>query len=126
MKTWTLKFASYKSPDDILHHVIDGSKTIETRPVDPSSDHNYANVKPLDTLIFVSKDTDKTVSKTVTKVVVYKSVKEMAETEDVEKIFPGIKKPEYLINLYEELKDKWGEEYRYNLERFGIVAMHFH
>ncbi len=124
MKTWTLKFASYKQPDDILNAIESGLKVIETRPYTPNDSKDYSKIERGDKLIFVSLDTGKKIQKTALGTKVYKTVAEMLQQEDYENIFPGIGSKESLLSVYEEVKEKWGPEYKYNLEHYGIVAIY--
>ncbi len=125
MARWFLRFASYKKKDDIFDFVKSGKKTIETRPYDPTKKRNYALVAPGDTLVFYSLDSKGKFERTATFTHVYPSVAEMVKNEPVGKIFPGIKTPENLLAVYEELKSKWGKSYAYKLEKYGIVAVGF-
>ena len=124
MKIWKLKFASYKTADDILDTIVSGAKKIETRPHTRHEEKNYANIKNGDKLIFVSLDTGEEVEKIAKGCKVYSSVGEMLENENHEEIFPGIGSKEALEQVYEEVKEKWGKEYKYNLETYGIVAIY--
>ncbi|KKQ41402.1 MAG: hypothetical protein US60_C0041G0004 [Microgenomates group bacterium GW2011_GWC1_37_8] len=125
MSKWLLKFASYKQKDDIFNMVKSGEKTIETRPYDPRKKRNYSIVKPGDILIFYSLDSKKRIEKIATFIHIYNSVEEMVRTEPVDNIFPGIKTPENLLKVYEEVKKKWGKSYANKLEKYGIVAIGF-
>jgi len=125
MSKWFLKFASYKEKNDIFKLVISGAKTIETRPFDPRKKRNYSQVKPGDILQFYSLDSKEKIDKVATFTHVYRSVREMTENEPIEKIFPGIKTAEALMNVYDEVKKKWGKDYAYVLEKYGIVAIGF-
>src|SRR3989344_8372134 len=116
MKIWRLNFASYKKTDDILNKIRDGSKKIETRPYTPQEEKNYANIKEGDKLIFKSLDTGIEIEKSAKGCKIYKSVREMLENENYEEIFPGIGSNEALEKVYEEVKEKWGNEYKYNLD----------
>lgn len=124
-KTWTLKFASYKESDDILNTIESGLKVIETRPYTPQDYKDYSKIKKGDRLVFVSLDTDKQIEKTALGAKVYKTVVEMLQNEDYESIFPGIGSKERLLAVFEEVKQKWGSSYQYNLEHYGIVAIYF-
>lgn len=115
-KTWVLRFASYKTPDDILNLIISGNKTIETRP-------NTKNFNVGDKLILVSMTSKRKIEKTINFVHIYKSPEEMLETEDFNKIFPNIGSKEKLLEVYEVAKIKWGKKYKNELEIFGIVAI---
>lgn len=125
MKRWVLKFASYKSPNDIFDKVRSGQKTIETRPRNPNSTKDYSNIQPGDMLVLVSLDTKEQIEKVVTFVHTYDSVEAMARNEDVQKILPGIDTPESLLAMYENVKKKWGHDYARKLEQYGIVAIGF-
>lgn len=125
MAKWFLKFASYKSPNDIFNAVKSGEKTIETRPGNANGKKNYADIKPGDQLIMRSNDTGEELTKVATFVHTYKSVTEMSENEPVAKILPGAKTSEELINVFDKLKKKWGRRYAEKLEKFGIVAIGF-
>lgn len=126
MKIWNLKFASYKTKDDILNFIIDGTKTIETRSRNPNDgDNDYTNIKVGDILKFVSLDTGIELQKTVTFNHVYSSVKDLAKNEDVRKILPSVKNSEEYLKVIEEVKSKWGEKYKYEIENYGIVAIGF-
>src|SRR3989344_9514162 len=120
MSKWFLKFASYKEKNDIFKLVISGAKTIETRPFDPRKKRNYSQVKPGDILQFYSLDSKEKIDKVATFTHVYRSVREMTENEPIETIFPGIKTAEALMNVYDEVKKKWGKDYAYVLEKYGI------
>jgi ASC-1-like (ASCH) protein len=124
MRIWRLKFASYKTPNDILNTIISGAKKVETRPHTPHEEKNYADIKKGDRLIFISLDTDEEVEKIAKGCKVYKSISEMLENENYEDIFPGIGSKENLEKVYQEVKEKWGKEYKYNLETYGIVAIY--
>jgi ASC-1-like (ASCH) protein len=125
MPRWYLKFASYKTPNDIFNAVKTGDKTIETRPGNAKGKKNYADIKPEDILIMRSNDTGEELAKVVTFVHSYKSISEMAENEPVGKIIPGINTTEELVNVFDKLKKKWGRRYTEKLEKFGIVAIGF-
>jgi len=123
MKKWLLRFASYKEPDDIFNCVANGTKTIETRPVNPESKNNYANIKIGDQITILSLETGKTIDKTAKFVHVYKSVDEMINNEEPKAIFPTIKTRDELRKVYDDVKKKWGSEYKRKLETYGIVAI---
>ena len=126
MKTWRLRFASLKTPDDIFNMVIDGSKTIETRSLNPEDGkRDYANVQVGDKLLFCSVASKREVTKDVVFVHPYKSVEEMVKNEDIEKISPGVGSKDNLIKIYEDAKNKWSKKYKYELETYGIVAIGF-
>ena len=126
VKTWRLRFASLKTPDDIFNLIVDGSKSIETRPRNPEDGkRDYPNVQVGDKLLFCSVASGREILKEVTFVHPYKSVGEMLENEDYEKIFPGISSKENLSDFYEVAKKKWGKKYKYELEHYGIVAIGF-
>ncbi len=120
---WVLKFASYKSKDDIFNAVVKGKKTIETRPRNPGSRKDYSKIKVGDVLALVSLDSGREIEKTVTFVHTYKFVKEMAENEPAGKIFPGVSTSAELEEVFEEFKKKWGRSYAQKLEKYGIVAI---
>ncbi len=124
MKTWNLKFASYKKTDDILETIISGAKKIETRPYTPFEDKNYANIEIGDKLVFKSTDTGKEIEKYAKGCKIYHSVKEMLENESFEDILPGVGSREALESVYEELKEKWGKDYKHALETYGVVAIY--
>lgn len=115
-KIWVLRFASYKTPDDIFNLVLTGQKTIETRP-------NTKDFKVGDKIVFVSMASKRKIEKTINFVNKYKSLKEMVENENIEKIFPGIGLKENLLKFYEDAKVKWGKKYKSDLENFGIIAI---
>lgn len=115
-KTWVLRFASYKTSDDIFNATVDGTKTIETRPA-------TKNFKIGDKLILVSIVTKRKIDKEITFVHKYNTPEEMLDHEDCSKIFPHIGSKENLLKFYEEAKIKWGKKYKDNLEKFGIVAL---
>jgi ASC-1-like (ASCH) protein len=125
MARWILKFASYKKRNDIFDAVKRGEKTIETRSINLAAKRNYSQVKPEDILVMLSLDTKERIEKIVTFVHIYKSVAEMAKKESTEKIIPGVKTSKELIDIFEELKKKWGRSYANKLEKYGIVAMGF-
>lgn len=125
MGKWLLKFASFEKENDIFDAVRSGKKTIETRPLNKQSKRNYSRVKPGDVLIMHSLDTNEKIYKTATYVHVYKSVDEMVENEPVDKIWPGIKTPEELLEIYKKAKKKWGKSYAEKLDKYGIVAIGF-
>ena len=126
MKTWHLKFASYKKPDDIFNLIVNGKKTIETRSRNPEDcDNDYSNIQIGYKLQFRSIASGRTIEKEVIFVHSYKSVEEMAEKEYYENVFPGISSKENLINFYEVAKKKWGKKYKHELENYGIVAIGF-
>lgn len=126
MKTWHLRFASYKKPDDIFDLIVNGKKTIETRSRNPEDgDKDYSNIQIGDKLQFKSVASGRTIEKEVIFVHSYMNVEEMAGKEDYENIFPGIGSKENLINSYEVAKKKWGKKYKYELENYGIVAIGF-
>lgn len=124
MKTWTLKFASYKHPDDILETIENRSKTLETRPYTPHETKDYSMIASGDKLVFKSLDTGREVVRYALGTRVYKSVSDMLEHEDYSKIFPGVESKEKLNAIYEEVKKKWGQEYKDNLEKNGIVVIY--
>ena len=125
-KTWNLKFSSKDKPDDIFDLIVSGNKTIETRSRNPNNEvEDYTNVKTGDILKITSNDTGKEITKIVEFNHVYNSVEEMVANEDVEKILPGIKTKENLLQVYEAVKNKWGEKYKFELENYGIVAIGF-
>ena len=126
MRTWYLKFASKNKPDDIFNMILSGKKIIETRSRNPSDGENdYTNIKPGDILHFKSVDTGKEIEKEVVFNHVYDSVEEMVANEDIEKILPGVGSKENMIRVYDEVKEKWGKKYKYELEHYGIVAIGF-
>lgn len=125
MVTWFLKFASNQTPDDIFNFVVSGLKTIETRPINPNDHPSYVEIKIGDKLVFHSLDSGREIEKNVTFVHIYKSVQDMVISEPVQQILPGIKTPQEMLDVYEQVKQKWGGEYAYNLEHFGIVAIGF-
>lgn len=126
MKTWRLRFASANSPDDIFNLIVDGSKTIETRPRNPEGGkRDYSEVQVGDKLLICSVASGREILKEVTFVHLYESVEKMLEKEAYEKIFPGIGSKERLLEFYEIAKKKWGKKYKHDLETYGIVAMGF-
>jgi ASC-1-like (ASCH) protein len=126
MKTWFLKFASKEQPDDIFDLIISGKKTVETRSRNPNDGENdYTNIKEGDILHIKSLDSGREVYKTVVFNHVYDSVDEMVKNEDVENIFPGVGSKENMLKNYEEVKSKWGQKYKHELENYGIVAIGF-
>ncbi len=125
MAKWVLKFASYRKKNDIFDAVKSGQKTIETRPINLAVKRNYSQVKVGDVLVMVSLKTKEKLEKVVTFAHVYKSVAEMVKEEPVGKIIPGVKTPEELMVIFEELKKKWGRSYANKLEKYGIVAIGF-
>ncbi|MBN1169065.1 hypothetical protein JXA63_04205 [Candidatus Woesebacteria bacterium] len=125
MGKWFLKFASYESPNDIFELVKSGKKIIETRPRNKESSKDYSNIKPGEILVMQSNDTGERIEKTVTFLHKYESVEDLAESEPVNKILPDIKSPEQLIEVFEELKKKWGKRYAEKLEKYGIAAIGF-
>jgi ASC-1-like (ASCH) protein len=120
---WVLKFGAYKDKDDVFEAVAAGEKTIETRPLNPEKKKNYGQIKPGDELVLVSLSSGRKMNKTVKSVRKYKSVEEMAEKEQTEKIFPGVKTAAELVKIFAELKKKWGKEYARKLEKYGIAAI---
>ncbi len=126
MKIWNLKFASYKTIDDIFNMILSGEKTIETRSRNPNDrGDDYAKVKEGDILKIVSLDTGKEIQKTVIFNHVYSSVEDLVNNEDVTKILPSIKDNEEYLTVIEDVKNKWGEKYKYELENYGMVAIGF-
>lgn len=123
MARWVLKFAAWKKKNDVFEMIKSGQKTIEDRPYNPEAKRNYSKIIPGDTLVLMSKDTKEKIEKKASFVHFYKSVAEMAENEAVGKIIPGVKTPEELVGIFEELKKKWGKNYAYKLEKYGIVAI---
>ncbi len=118
MRKWVLKFASYKSPNDIFDAVRNGTKTLETRPNTPK----YSKIKIHDILVCVSLDNGETIEKEVLGVRVYKSIMEMSSSEDSNRIFPSAKSPEKLVNIFESFKRRWGKSYADKLEKYGVVV----
>jgi ASC-1-like (ASCH) protein len=126
MKIWRLRFASLKSPDDIFNLIIDGTKTIETRSRNPDNGkRDYSNVSVGDKLLFCSVASGREIKKEVTFVHPYKSVEEMLDNENFEKILPGVGSKENYLNVIADAKKKWGKKYAYELENYGIIAMGF-
>ncbi len=125
MKTWRLRFASYKTSDDIFDLIISGRKSVETRPRNPGGARDYSNIEIADKLLFCSIVSGREITKEVTFVHPYKSVEDMVEKEDVEKIFPGVGSKKKYLEVIEEVKKKWGKEYAFKLEKYGIVAIGF-
>lgn len=126
MRTWNLKFASNKKPDDIFNFIIDGTKTIETRSRNPDEGKNdYSNVKSGDLLKIKSLDSGREIQKTVIFNHVYSSVEELVKNEDVTKILPSINNNEEFLKVIEEVKNKWGSKYKFELENYGMVAIGF-
>lgn len=123
MAKWVLKFASWKKKNDIFEMVKSGEKTIEDRPYNPEKKRNYSKVKPGDTLVLKSLDTGEKIEKKASFIHVYRSVEKMARNEPVEKIIPGVKSPKDLVEIFEQLKKKWGSNYARKLENYGIVAI---
>jgi ASC-1-like (ASCH) protein len=117
-KKWILKFASYKTPNDIFDALKAGIKTVETRPATPK----YQKIKSGDILVCVSLDTKEKVEKIVLRVRKYNSVKEMAVKEDPNKILPGVKTGEELEKIFKDFKRKWGKSYADKLDRFGVLV----
>jgi ASC-1-like (ASCH) protein len=115
-KTWILRFASYKQPDDIFELVVNGKKTIETRPA--TKDFQVG-----DKLVLVSIQSNKHVKKQASFVHRYKSPEDMVLSENTEFIFPGIGSSNNLLKFYDEAKIKWGKKYKDDLEKYGIVAL---
>lgn len=126
MKIWKLKFASYKEKDDIFNMILSGKKTIETRSRNPNDGENdYSNIKEGDTLEIISLDSGKKIEKVVTFSHVYNSVEELVQHEDVTKILPNISNNDEYLKIIEEVKNKWGEKYKFELENYGMVAIGF-
>lgn len=122
MTVWNLKFSSYKKPNDIFNFLKSGEKTIETRPYNPSKS-DYSKVVPGDVIIFESADNGETTRKVVAFVHLYDSLNKMVSNEPVNKILLGVGSPEKLLKVYDELKDKWGKDYKNALEKYGVVAI---
>ena len=126
MKIWNLKFASNKKPDDIFNYIIDGTKTVETRSRNPGEGENdYSNVKVGDILQIKSLDSGREIQKTVIFNHVYNSVEDLVNNENVTKILPTIKNNNEFLAVIEEVKNKWGEKYKFELENYGMVAIGF-
>lgn len=126
MKVWKLKFASYEKKDDIFDMIVDGTKTIETRSRNPNEGKNdYSNVKTGDILKIKSLDSGREIQKTVVFNHVYSSVEELVKNEDVTKILPSIKNNTEFLEVIEEVKNKWGGKYKFELENYGMVAIGF-
>ncbi len=123
MARWVLKFASWKRSNDIFEAIKLGKTTIETRPNNLEKKRNYSQVKPGDTLILCSLDTEEKIEKKASFVHVYKSIQKMANSEPVNKIIPGVRNPNELVQIFEELKKKWGKDYARKLENYGIVVI---
>jgi len=123
MKKWILKFAFWKTPNDIFEAVKSSRKTIETRPLNPKSTKNYAHMKSEDQVEIVSLDTKERLIKTVDFIHTYRSVSRMADQEDIGKILPGVKSKEELLEAFDEFKKKWGKDYAFKLDNYGIVAI---
>ena len=115
-KVWTLSFASYKSPDDIFNLIVNGSKTIETRPA-------TKDFKVGDKLNLVSIVSKRKIEKEIYFVHKYKSPEEMLSHEDYNKILPNIGNKENLLGVYKEVRTKWGKKYDDDLNKFGILAI---
>ena len=126
MKTWKLKFASYKEKDDIFNMILNGKKTIETRSRKPNDGENdYSNIEVGDKLEITSLDSGKKVEKIVTFNHAYNSVEKLVQHEDVTKILPNISNNDEYLKIIEEVKNKWGEKYKFELESYGMVAIGF-
>lgn len=126
MKTWYLRFASYKKPDDIFNLIVDGTKTIETRSRNPDAGtKDYSNVQIGDKLLIKSVVSGRKIEKVVIFVHVYDSVEEMVKNENVESILPGVGSNENYLQVIDEVKKKWGKKYKHDLETYGMVAMGF-
>lgn len=125
MAKWFLKFASYIAPNDIFDAVKSGKKMIETRPRNKKSKRDYSSIKPGDTLVMQSNETRERIEKKVVFVHLYVSIKELAENELVEKIFPGVQTPNELVLIFEDFKKKWGRRYAEKLDKYGVVAIGF-
>ncbi len=125
MAEWILKFASYKRENDVFEAVKSGEKTIETRPLNKKSKRNYSKIEPGDKLVMYSLDTKEKLDKIATYIHVYRFLEEMVKSEPVEKIWPGVKTPNQLLAIYEEVKKKWGKSYAEKLDKYGIVAIGF-
>lgn len=126
MKIWNLKFASLNTPDDIFDLIVSGKKTIETRSRNPTEgERDYTNVKPGDILQIKSLDTGREITKTVIFNHVYDSVEEMVANEDVENVLPGIGSKKNYLDRIEQVKNKWGDKYKFELENYGMVAIGF-
>lgn len=119
MSSVVLKFASWKKPNDIFDAIKSGEKTVETRP----ASLKYCAVKKGDLIELLSLDTKEKIKRTVKFIHKYKSVAEMAEKEEVNKIIPGVETKEQLIKTFDILKKKWGKQYADKIETFGMVAI---
>lgn len=115
-KTWILKFAFHERPDDIFDLIVNGKKTIETRPA-------TKNFQVGDKLILVSLVSKRKIYRKITFIHKYDSIEEMVAKEDEEKIFPKVGSKENLLKIYEDIKKKWGKKYKDSLDHQGIVAI---
>ena len=113
-----LRFASWKNPDDIFQAIKTGDKTIETRPATAK----YQAIQKGDELSLLSLESGEEITKIVDWIHYYQTIEEMAKKEEVNKIVPGVKTAEELIEVFEEFKRKWGKEYASNLKQYGIVV----
>lgn len=126
MKIWNLKFASHKKPDDIFNFIVNGTKTIETRTRNPNDgEDDYTHIKVGDILKIKSIDSGREVQKEVIFNHVYNTVEELTENEDVTKILPSIKNTEEYLKVIDDVKNKWGDKYKFELENYGMVAIGF-
>ncbi len=126
MKIWKLKFASYKEKDDMFNMILDGKKTVETRSRNPNDGENdYSNIKVDDILEITSLDSGNKIEKVVTFNHIYNSVDELVQHEDVTKILPSVSSNDEYLKVIEEVKNKWGDKYKFELENYGVVAIGF-
>jgi valyl-tRNA synthetase len=116
---WHLNFRDH----EIFQLVVEGKKSIETRALNPEEPEKYlGNVKEGDWIVCIDKtDSNNSQLFTAKRLKTYSSVKEVYESEDISKIFPGyeIKDIQTLENLYAGL----AQGYLERIQKNGIIAI---
>ena len=120
-KVWNLSF--YKK--EIINALKKGTKTIETRALNPEEPHSFfGEIKEGDIIVAVDKSKDSHQGRTpflVKRVAIYKNIKELYKNEDITKISSDGKKKslEEFSKMYESL----APGYLNKINKNGIIAI---
>ncbi len=120
-KVWELSFYNKQT----ISRLLDGTKTIETRALNPEEPHRYfKNIKPGDIIIAVDKNKESHKARYpffVKRVAVYKNLKELYENENTAKISSkGIKVD---FKTFEQNYNKLAPGYLDKINKNGIIAI---
>lgn len=117
-RVWNLSFYN----KEVLNALLDGSKTVETRALNPEEpDRYFGEIKQGDYINCIDKTTGYHYSFIAKNVRIYTNAKEYFEKEDLSKIWTGEVPKNYdeMIKQYESLQTGYGKK----LEQNGIVAV---